>query len=192
MLYLNDHIGELDLGKALSVVSAQRHCAALRYRQERDRRLSLAAYLLLMEGLQREYGISTPPDFIFGPHGKPLLRDYPDIHFNLSHCPRAALCVIANQPVGCDIEEVPRQLDPDLCRHCMNDRETAEILAADNPALAFISRWTQKEALLKLTGEGLTDNLPALLQSPLAATVSFQSLTAADNSYVYTVCRPKA
>ena len=189
MLYLNSHTERLDVARALERVSAQRRAVALRYLRESDRQLSLAAYLLLQEALEKEYGITRPPEFSFGPHGKPFLRDYPHIHFNLSHCPGAALCVVGDAPVGCDIETVPQRLDLDLCRYCYSQEELDAILRAEHPQQAFCTLWTRKEAFLKYTGEGLTDHLPGLLASPKAAEVHFESHVAGDASYVYTLCR---
>lgn len=185
MLYLNDHIEDINVADALKRVGAQRAAYALRYRQEHDRRLSLAVYLLLQEALKKEYGIREVPEFIYGPHGKPALKGHPEIHFNLSHCRQAALCVVSDRPVGCDVESVPAVLDMDLCRYCFNEEETAGILSSENPPLAFTKLWTRKEAYLKLTGEGLTDNLPriSVIPHPL------QTFTAPDNSYAYSVCQ---
>ena len=155
MVYLNTHTQDLDFESALARVSSQRRAAALRYLRDGDRRLSLAVYLLLQEALEKEYGITGAPDFAFGEYGKPFLRDYPNIHFNLSHCPGAALCVVADSPVGCDVERVPVSLDMDLCRQVCCESELAGILASPSPAAAFTALWTRKEALLKYTGEGI-------------------------------------
>ena len=190
MIYLNDHIEKLDMEEALQAVSHQRRRLALRYRQEHDRRLSLAVYLLLMEALEKEYGVRTPQEFVFGPHGKPTLKDHPDIHFNLSHCPRAALCVVGDAPMGCDVEAVPKQLDVDLCRYCCSDNELDDILRAKQPTIAFTALWTKKEAFLKLTGQGLTKELPSLLNlatNELLDTVKFLTFTASDGTYVYSI-----
>ena len=189
MIYVNDDIEGLDLEKALEGVSPQRRDKALRFRFELDRRLSVAVYLLLCEGLEKEYGLTGLPEFVSGYHGKPALKDHPDIHFNLSHCPRAALCVIDDAPVGCDVECVPSGLDMDVCRRCFNEEELAGIAGSDDPQLAFTRLWTRKEAFLKLTGEGLTDDLPALFRSPQAQEIGFCTYVAADRSYVYTVCQ---
>lgn len=193
MIYLNDHIADIDLTEALRKVGRQRAEYALRYHREPDRRLSVAVVLLLMEGLEKEYGLAGPPVFAFGPNGKPFLADHPEIHFNLSHCPRAALCVLGDAPVGCDIEAVPNELDWDVCRHCFNDAEQASIRASDNPPLAFTEHWTRKEAYLKWTGEGLCDDLPGLFtraanSEPCPPLPHFHTRIAPDQSYVWTVC----
>ncbi len=189
MLYLNTHIQDLDVERALAQVSPQRRREALRYVKECDRRLSLAVYLLLQEALEKEYGITGAPRFGFGPAGKPFLEDYPHIHFNLSHCPGAALCVVSDEPVGCDIECVPETLDMDLCRHVCHESELDVILNSPSPEVAFATLWTRKEALLKYTGEGLTENLPQLMFSPVAGTVRFETFTTFSGDFVYTVCR---
>lgn len=174
---------------SLAAVSAQRRAHALRYLREEDRKLSLAVYLLLLEALEKEYGITRPPEFGFGPHGKPFLPDYPHIHFNLSHCSGAALCVVGDTPAGCDIERVQEPLDMDLCRRCCSPEEMDSVLGSRNPALAFCTLWTRKEAFLKYTGEGLTDRLQGLLGTPEASSVRIESHVADDESFVYSICR---
>lgn len=191
MVYLNDDIDSIDIASAIQRVGLQRADYALRYVHEHDKKLSLAVCLLLMEGLEKEYGITELPEFNYGYHGKPSLKGVPYIHFNLSHCYHAALCVINNQPVGCDVESVPEELDIDLCKFCFNKEEVALIMSATKPTLAFTSLWTRKEAFLKLTGMGLIDNLPALFNTPQTKNVVFNTYTAPDRTYIYTICKWK-
>ena len=191
VIYINTHPEALNINAALGRVSPQRRDAALRYLHESDRKLSLAVFLLLQEALEKEYGITQPPELSFGPHGKPFLRDYPHIHFNLSHCSCAALCVVSDAPVGCDVETVQKTLDMDLCSHCCSPQELREILSSAHPELAFCALWTRKEAFLKWTGEGLTDRLPDLLSSPEAAAAHFESHISPDAAFVYSLCRGK-
>ena len=109
MIYLNDHVQSLDVDDALARVSEQRRELALKFRHEGSRRLCLAAYLLLMDGLRRECFIDEPPIFGYSPEGKPFIVDHPNIHFNLSHSGDVAICAVSNQPVGIDIE-TPRSI----------------------------------------------------------------------------------
>ena len=188
MTYIDDQIQQMDLAAALAAVSDERREYALRYRHELGQRQCVAAYLLLQRALRQEYGIEGHLQFAIGEHGKPSLVGHPDIHFNLSHCPRAALCVVGAAPVGCDIEAVPEQLDVDLCRYCCSDDELDAILHAGQPTLAFTTLWTKKEAFLKFTGQGLTKDLPALFKpgsDKLLDSVKFQTHIAPDGSYVY-------
>lgn len=187
MLYIDDHIDELDLSAALPLLSEQRREQVLRYRYEQGRRLSAAAYLLLCKGLRTEYGISEPPVFCYGEHGKPSIMGHPDIFFSLSHCRQAALCALSDRPVGADVESV-REYRASLVSYTMNDDETAAILHAPRPEVAFTRLWTMKEARLKLTGEGITNHL----QDTLSDSHSFRFTTVErlERDYIYTVCEP--
>ena len=188
MVYIDSHPQLLDLTEALAAVSAERRTYALRYRREEDQRLCLSAYLLLQRALREEYGLSEVPPFCIGEHGKPVLEGCSDIHFNLSHCQEAVACVVSTHPVGIDIEMVD-SYDEALLPTTMNEKEQQIILESPHPESTFIRFWTMKESLLKLTGEGITDNLPSVL-SKLEATgesqnISFQ--TTFHNRYIYTV-----
>lgn len=151
MIYIDDTIWDFDLQEALATVSPQRRDYVLRYRQERDQRLCLAAYRLLQQALLKEYGIDEAPLFDYDKNGKPLLQGHPDIHFSLSHCSEAAACALSDRPVGIDIETTD-QYSPEVARRVMNNEEMRQIEAADQPAVAFTRLWTMKESLYKLTG----------------------------------------
>ena len=163
MLYINDRIEQLDLKAALSAVSEQRRTYALRYRHEHDQRLCVAAYQLLQQALNIEYGISEMPLFDYDSHGKPSLAGHHEIYFNLSHCHEAAACVVSNAPVGIDIESIGRY-DEELVETVMNTDEQRIIRQSSNPPLSFIRLWTMKESLVKLTGEGLSKNMQDVLK----------------------------
>lgn len=186
MVYINDDIEGFDLASAFEEVSVQRRTHAQRYLQEQDRRLSVAAYLLLCKGLSEEFGIVDKPEFGFGVHGKPFLIGHPDIHFNLSHCDGVCACVISSHPVGIDVERILHYED-DVMRLTMNETELEHIRRSENPEAAFIRLWTMKESLLKLTGQGLCDDLPGLLDD--ADRYCFT--TDERDGYVLTVCEEK-
>ena len=187
MLYLNDRLHELDLDDALARLSEQRREQALRFKQETGRRTCAAAYLLLCQGLREEYGITEKPFFEYGEHGKPFIAGHPDIHFNLSHCREAVACFVSDRPVGIDIETI-RPAKDSLLRYAMNDREVEAIVHAPDPALAFTCLWTQKEALMKLTGRGLTNDLKDVLsQHPH---ISIETTVSQDVRYVYSIAQP--
>ena len=162
MIYLNDHTESLDIEAALKKVSAQRREQAMKFAHESGRRLSLAVYLLLMEGLEKEYGITEAPVFDYLEGGKPVIKNHPEIHFNFSHSGNVALCAIDNQLIGADIE-MPRKITPSLIAYTMNEEEQSVIASASDQITAFLSFWTKKEAVLKLTGEGIRSELKTVL-----------------------------
>lgn len=153
-----------------------------------DRVLCAKAYLLLKQGLKEAYGIDCNPEFEYVAHDKPVLKDYPHIHFNLSHCKRGVICVIDDHPVGCDIEEIEEKLDTPLCHFCYNDEEVNGITSSLDPCVAFTRLWTMKEAVLKLTGEGINDNLPSLFSTGLLDRVVFDTHIEKEKGFVYSIC----
>jgi 4'-phosphopantetheinyl transferase len=188
MVYLNDHIADFDWEKALSLLSEQRREQTLKFKYELGRKTCAGAYLLLCEGLKKEYGITEKPLFNYGPHGKPALRDYPDIHFNLSHCRDAVVCAISNRPVGVDVESVSHYKES-VAHYTMSQQEMHQILHADRPDVMFTRLWTMKEAVLKLSGEGLRDNLKEVLAD--VDRLNIQTIVSEDERYVYSEARGK-
>ncbi len=185
MIYIDDNPGAVNIDVALETVSRQRREHAMRYLNDNDRRLSLSAYMLLQRALLEEYDIEEPPVFGFSDEGKPFLKDYPDIHFSLSHCREAASCVVERKAVGIDIESLS-SFSPDLLDVCMNEEERHEIIASDNPALTFMGYWTMKESFLKLTGRGLSDDMKNVLSQ--VSHHRFETYENLQAGYVYTVC----
>lgn len=186
-VYVNDQLEAFDLDEALAAMSPQRRDYLLRFRHERSRRAGAAAYMLLCQGLGELYGIMEPPTFAFGEHGKPFLIERPDIHFSISHCREAAACVIADRPIGIDVESL-RAFSPVLLQRTMSTDETVTIQTADEPRRVFIRLWTQKEAYLKLTGTGLVDELPIVLTTAAAEGYRFDTRESTSKPYILSVC----
>lgn len=186
MIYVDERVDELDIGASLAAVSQQRREQALKYYHESGQKLCIAAYLLLMEGLHYEYGIVEPPVFEYSANGKPFIASHPDIHFNLSHSANVALCALSSQPVGADVE-TPRQVSSSLIDYTMSDEEKAKINSSRNPALCFLSFWTKKEALLKLTAEGINNEM----KDVLCRADNYIIETVITKSYVYSIAKYK-
>ena len=181
MIYINDLLDDFDLEAALPLLSAQRREQTLRFRYESG----------LCEALRKEYGITEKPLFEYNEHGKPNLMfsslHVPfsilhQIHFNISHCSEAAVCIVSDHPVGIDVESI-RSYRPSLVSYTMNDAEQRQIAAAERPEVEFIRLWTQKEAVLKLRGTGLRNDMKTVLDdAPFVRTVIHS-----DYRYIYSV-----
>ena len=184
-ILLSENIWDFDLEAALAEISPQRREQALKFKYELGQRLCVLAYRLLQQGLREAYGITEPPVFEYNEHGKPAIIGHPDIHFNLSHCKQAAVCVISDRPVGIDVESI-REYRESLVRYTMNENEIREIESATNPAASFIRLWTMKEAALKLIGTGISNDLKTVL----ANHADLRFTTYDKSQYIYTVCEP--
>ena len=93
--------------KAMDRVSERRREKVLSLRHGENRCQSLGAGLLLGLALERR-GIPAGAEIVEGPWGKPFLKDYPEVYFNLSHAGKWALCALGDVPLGCDVERVGR------------------------------------------------------------------------------------
>lgn len=144
--------------------------------KEEKHRESLCGRLLLLQGLQelgydRLFPQNKDPKQLLelldaslgkGPYGKPYLTEYPEIHFNISHSGGWAVCALASMPCGVDIQERRSIKSRRMVERTMNAREQRQILEAADSTGEFIKLWTYKESCIKLSGEGLHQDLKTL------------------------------
>ena len=174
-IYIKDQLSSItteELEAAIASLPACRKEKALRFKHRQGRIECTFSYLLLCQALREVYGITEQPSFLIGEHGKPELAfpsnlksqisNLKPICFNLSHCKQALAVALSTSPVGIDVESVGRYSES-LARHVLNDSEFAAVTQSPNPQIPFTRLWTQKEAVVKLTGRGIDDDLPNLL-----------------------------
>ena len=164
------HRSDLDAGGAAglaadrALLSPAEHARADRFRFARDRDRFTRGRAFLRRVLGAE--TCQPADalrLIEGPWGKPALADG-GLDFNLSHSGAfAMLAVSTGGPVGIDVELLDRTVDIDrLSISCFTTPERVLLndLVAGQRIERFFAFWTAKEALMKLTGQGMS--LPPL------------------------------
>lgn len=172
MLYLAENTdlpGKDWLEQSLPYLSAQR-CDKLRaLGAPQDRLNCCAAFLLLRYALFQEYHITEAPEFILGEHEKPFLKEYPSIHFNLSHCRNALCCMVSDRNTAVDITDYRKIRLQAVARRVCSPQEQQALQSSHSAEQDFLCLWTRKECYSKLTGIGLsmdfreiTDVLPAM------------------------------
>ena len=146
-----------------------------RFRQEKDKRLSVAAGLLLRKAA---VDAGMDPDVLKhleeGEHGKPFCPGLP-FHFNLSHSGNLAVCAVSREEIGVDVETA-RALSEAVKKRVFTESErvflrspAAGICFGTAPGdasevefrkeredAAGICLWTVKESYLKMKGAGIT------------------------------------
>ena len=193
-ILLHNHpqdVTQEELEKDLLLLPDWRQKKTLRFRFLIDRVLCTKAYLLLKQGLSTSFGITENPEFVYIGHEKPILKDHPELHFNLSHCKTGVLCVVDDRPVGCDIERIVKTVKTDLCKYCMNEQEVAQIMDAPNPCVEFTRLWTMKEAVVKLTGQGLSTSLHDILSNAAVKDINIETIVDLDLGYCYSIATLK-
>ena len=93
----------------------------------------------------------------FEKNGKLFLKDYPHIHFNISHSEDFVACVVADKRVGIDIQKIIPAKD-NISKYVFNEITIDLINNSLNKDLEFTKQWTKLEAYLKLKGTGFVGN----------------------------------
>lgn len=143
----------------LNKVEEGRKAEILRTRSEETRVRSLTAGSLLHEVLCRELSLpkTSPPFQIlkeFG--GKPYLKEYPSLHFNLSHSGDYVCCAVGKEPVGVDLQKYT------VLRHGLaerfftkEDNKALQEAGTEDKEALFFRIWSIRESYVKLTGKGM-------------------------------------
>ena len=150
----------------------------------------------------RQTSMAVPDTWItVGPHKKPTLAAYPDIHFNISHCHGLVACAFAPFPVGIDVEHI-RPFRDHLLHRVLTPEEQAQLEAFSTTEEKrqewFFRFWTLKESRIKQSGTGMSVRLSSFSFriSPKGTVTGsdedlcFQQRLLRD-SYVLSVCTPK-
>ncbi|MBI4538722.1 MAG: 4'-phosphopantetheinyl transferase superfamily protein [Gemmatimonadetes bacterium] len=152
-----------DRHEAVARLSAEELRRAGTFHFERHRRRFIVRHMALRAILSAYLRVDPAKlRFTTGERGKPELdpraREEP-LHFNLSHSHEMALIgVTRSAPIGVDIEHVRPIPDLDaLAARFFSPFERAVLrdVAPDRKLEAFLRCWTQKEAFVKATGQGL-------------------------------------
>lgn len=139
------HRCEQVVGYLMLILALQRQMSAIRRRTITIKQVPHSSFFL---------SHTAVPHWGFGEHGKPYLTNYPDIHFNISHCDKAIAVAVSNHEVGIDVEG-RRRFNESLLQRAMNDEEQAAIHKSSDPEMEFAKLWTRKEAYFKWTGTGI-------------------------------------
>ncbi len=152
------HIWRL-VAEEIDVLSDDEQARADKFRSETAR----AAYVIGRSGIRRAAAIYTGTAardlvILHSPSGKPYFANAA-IHFNLSHSGGIVVAAFSGSPVGIDIESLGRCRDfAGIADRFFHTSEAEGIRRSPNED-EFLRLWTGKEAMLKLSEEGLSGGL---------------------------------
>jgi len=164
MLYIFEEPDKLDDGfleTAIPLLSSQRYEKVQKLPSAAVKKASCVSYLLLRLALLNVYKINEAVIFKYCGNGKPLLADHPQIHFNLSHSKNAVACIVADAPVGVDVQHITAVKDK-VAKRVLTEKEYEGFILSPVPDRYFCEIWTIKESFLKKTGQGITIDLRQL------------------------------
>jgi len=166
-------VWQIALAASASMIEQARNCLpaaelarARSFRDENAQRRHILAHAALRCLLANKSNCD-PREITFqiGPHGKPALAAAhgAPLHFNLSHSGELALVAISKTAeVGADVEYIRPLRDPiALAKRYFTPGELSELTSTPQAERTdcFFRLWTQKEALLKATGQGIANGL---------------------------------
>lgn len=195
---------DAEVERMLPLVSAQRREVALRFKFTFGRFTCLKSYVMLQQLVQEILAETEERwlllqqrlkewngNFVFNEHDKPFMQNalgerIEGVDFSISHCKNAIAVVLSDRPVGVDVESFRHAEEP-LLKRTMNPEEQAEVRNAADPAEAFTCLWTRKEAVLKLRGTGLVDDLHSVLLPNPRLPVTLRTTVNREKQYVWTL-----
>lgn len=88
-------------------------------------------------------------------NSKPYIKNYPNLHFNISHTDSYIAIAFSNKPVGIDIEKI-RNVNLNVANRYFTKKENEYIFSEKGKEyIHFFEVWTKKEAYLKQSGKGI-------------------------------------
>lgn len=166
MVYLSyAHILEpfstTEFEKNLVLLPSKMREKVVQFRRWEDSHNSLMGKILLMNTAERFFNM---PDILtqltYSDFKKPHINS--SISFNISHAGNLVVCAMSDKhQLGIDVEQLSK-IDFALFQDCMSEKEWEQIKLAKDPNREFLKFWTQKEAVIKADGRGLTIPLNGL------------------------------
>lgn len=135
---------------------ARRMPSLRRERYEATRDADLRGQLLAasgaLEGALAAFfpDFAPPADFFYFPDGRPGVKG---ACVSIAHTRGMAVCAVSDSPVGADIERTDREIRPAMARKILAPGENPET------GRTLLNAWVDKEAYLKLTGQGLAGGM---------------------------------
>lgn len=183
-------------------LSEERRAAAERRKNEKERRLFLAAEVLLNRSLERMGAdIALPAAYGRNLYGKPYLLSENGIKVNWSHSGEYVLCAAADCEVGIDLQYAEREPREALVRRVLQPPERIfyENAPKEEKTRLFYKYWTIKESFLKAIGTGFHTSLndfyicmegekPRIVQKVNDRHYGCRILDFADRAYEAAVC----
>ncbi|WP_298510531.1 4'-phosphopantetheinyl transferase superfamily protein [uncultured Kordia sp.] len=128
----------------------------VRYHRWQDAQLSLLGRLLVKEGLNHFNQKVNFEELLFTEYNKPYFKNA-TVQFNISHSDEFVVAVFTEKydDIGVDVEKEHSFKMSDF-KNQMTPYEIDKIYNSDRPLQEFYKYWTQKEAVLKAIGSGLS------------------------------------
>lgn len=148
----------------MPLLGAEERSRALRFRKVSDQRRYQLAHHLKRYCLSQVLGLqSAELSLGEGEKGKPYCRNSGAPFFNLSHSGDWVLLGMSKfGEIGVDVEVVHRDVSESVMSYGLNSEQMASLGESGDATNRFMLYWTQKEAVIKALGLGLSMDLHSI------------------------------
>ncbi|MDR0951864.1 MAG: 4'-phosphopantetheinyl transferase superfamily protein [Oscillospiraceae bacterium] len=190
ILDLKTDLKKTDFDALLGLVSEERRARVAAFRFWRDKRNCLLGDVLARYELSRQFPELDFKriEFRLSDLGKPFVKGRSGIYFNISHCEKTIACVVSDEPVGIDAENIKGTPAGIAERYFAPDE--AAYIAEGSDSRRFYEVWTKKESRLKLSGAGLNMSLSSFSAFDKAADLRYYNVYETQKVICH-VCSPK-
>lgn len=121
-----------------------------------DAQLSLLGRVILFKAIEQIYKIIPHSrDIMLTEYNKPYFKDSP-VQFNISHSGEIVICALCEgSQLGIDIEIIS-DIEINDFKWQMTENEWLTVTSSSKRMESFFDYWTQKEAVIKTHGHGLS------------------------------------
>ncbi len=125
-------------------------------RKESERIRMLFGDLLSRTAIMERTGLTNDEvSFAQNRYGKPYLKGWQGLHFNISHSGEWVAVAVDSRPVGIDVQEMAK-IDLDVAKFFFAQDEYRDLMGSSDKVSYFYDLWTLKESYLKILGRGLS------------------------------------
>lgn len=134
---------------------------AQKYHFEKDRhRFIICRTILKLILAQQTFDEISNINIKIDQNNKPYISSKKAIFFNMSHAGDYAIIAVCCVPVGIDLEYQNKKFDfTEILPSTFSKLEIETILKSTDKTAMFFKLWTRKEAIVKATGKGISDDL---------------------------------
>ncbi len=151
-------ITSISIDGKLSLLSNDEVQRANRFRREEDRQRYILVHALKRYCLSHLLNIDAAQlVFSSGDKGKPFCKNINAPFFNISHSGDWVLLGVSSQgDVGVDVEVSGRKVSDAVANYALTKKQLIDVNQSNTPHHQFMIYWTQKEAISKALGLGLS------------------------------------
>lgn len=152
----NEPLSEHNFSVLMSTAHKDKKQTILNQRIKSNADNSLIGIALAKYALSEVFGLhGNELEIEYMPNGKPFIKNVSDVHLSISHSDNVTVCAVSDLPVGVDVEKI-RNFNHSMSEKVFGVKITRMLSESATPNKDFTRLWTEKEAILKLTGEGIS------------------------------------